>query len=707
MKQTTNSQYYIERILYKACFMLLFLPVSTFVAIAINSPNVLIFKNAELYNSSLFVLAKNNSLYCLDAESGVSKKQATITNIKGVYRYNDSLLAWNDHQIFSFNNNLQSWEMSLNFESSKIIKSIATYNNELVIAFADGLLFTNNKDFHKAPFYIKSLIPGPKLIALTNSHIFYEFNKEHLFVKGTKLDSAKTIYQNNTGLIYNTDQGLRIYNLQNKQTAYINNTTTASNIIGTDDNTVVFNTGNEIAKFNMADAQLSTLIKTKCNNASLLSNGNILYNNTEGKCLYYVSRTSNTLQVGSDIKSFSIIDYYESESANVSITSEGFIFNQNKNKEQQVVDLSLKSGRVFGSILVNNSLVLACEKGLLLFNTLTNEHQVYTYFKNVICNGITKNDKYVYVCSSQQGILKFRLSSINKIDVKADIINKGMMASSAYIIKNFDGLICAVSSAGVYQKHSNSDQWIEFSRSAFVTKITGITYYKKNTNVLFIASAIRGVIKTNDDGNSYEPVNLGLADSSIINIESDSNGFYALNQSGDVYFHDHDGIQWVKIDQGNMKYASCFLRNGILFMIDHENNITRQITAELKPKIEVDWQIEPDYVTGERILIPFKTSGFFGKDNHTVLQLTKANTDFDESYIDFSDDKQGQFELIITDSITPPGEYTIRLVGTEPFVRSEKTMANFKVIEKRAAANMEQPLGTTTPILPDEKKKPK
>ncbi|MES2728163.1 MAG: hypothetical protein V4643_13735 [Bacteroidota bacterium] len=705
MKKNTNNQYAISQILYKACFMLLFLSATVFITKANNAPNILIFKNAELFKSSLFVLGKNNSLYCLDAESGASKQQATITNIKGIYQYNDSLLAWNDHQIFSFNSSLQSWEMAFNFESTKIIKSISAYDNELVIAFADGLLFANNKDFYKAPFYIKSLITGPKLIALTNSNFIYEFTKQHLFVKSIKLDSAKTVHQSSNGIIYNTEQGLRIYNLLNKQTDYVNNTTTASSIIGTADNMVVFNTGSEIAKFNMANAQVSTVIKTNCNNASLLSNGNILYNNTEGQCLYYVNKTNTTLQVGSDIKSFSIIDYYENESANVSITSEGFIFNKSKNKEQQVIDLSLKTGRVFGSIQVNNNLVLACEKGLFLFNTITNEHHIYSDFKNVICNGITKNEKYIYVCSAQQGILKFRLNSINKVDVKADIINKGLMASSAYIIKNFDGLICTVTSAGVYQKEAKSDQWIEFSRSGFVTKITGITYYKKNSNVLFIASAIRGVVKTNDDGNSYEPVNLGLVDSIIVNIESDSNGFYALNQAGDIYFHDHDGIQWVKIDQGNAKYASCFLRKGILFMIDHENNITKQITSELKPRIEVDWQIEPDYVVGERILIPFKTFGFFGKDNHTVLQLTKANTDFDDNYVDFSDDKQGQFELIMTDSLTPPGEYTIRLVGTEPFVRSEKTTATFKVIEKRAAANGEKPLGTTVPALIEDKKK--
>lgn len=707
MKPNINNKY-ISPILYKACFILLFLPASIFIARANNSPNVLIFKNAELYKSSLFVLGKNNSLYCLDAESGSSKKQATITNIKGVYRYNDSLLAWNDHQVFWFNSDQQSWEMAFNFEANKIIKSVTAYDNELVIAFADGLLFGNNKDFYKAPFYLKNLVSGPKLMALTNSNIIYEFTKQQLFVKNIKLDSAKAIYQNNNSIVYNTEHGLRIYNLISKQTEYINNTTTASNIIGTDGNMVVFNTGTEIAKFNMADAQMSTVIKTACNNASLLSNGNILYNNTEGQCLYYVSKTNTTLQVGSDIKSFSIIDYYETERANISITSEGFIFNQSKDKEQQVVDLSLKTGRVFGSIMVNNNLVLACEKGLFLFNILTNEHQVYSDFKNVICNGITKSDKYIYVCSAQQGILKFRLSSINRIDLKADVINKGLMTSSAYIIKNFDGLICTVSSSGVYRKQAKSDQWIEFSRSGFVTKITGITYYQKNSSVLFIASSIRGIIKTNDDGNSYEPVNLGLADSIIINIESDSNGFYALNQAGDIYFHDHDGIQWVKIDLGNTKYANCFLRNGILYMIDHENNITKQITAELKPRIEVDWQIEPDYVIGERILIPFRTFGFFGKDNHTVLQLTKANTDFDDNYVDYSDDKQGQFELIMTDSLTPPGEYTIRLVGTEPFVRSEKTMINFKVIDKRTApVTGEQPLGTTTPAVIDEKKKPK
>lgn len=664
----------------------LFFQIFSFGAKAASTKNLLIFKEAKMLESTLFVLGKNNSLYAINSLSGKNNKLLELENIRGIFQNGNTLFTWNKHQVFSINTIDKQWNIVHDFDKNAHIKSLKMIDNELIVAFADHIYFSKSKSTVKCPFPISHFIEGNSPWVLTTNNYLYSFT-DKTCTKIAKLDSAKQVSQFENNIVYNTNSGLRIFNTLNKKTDYLNTPIANNQFLGSLGEYLFFNTGEQIIGYNYPTLSSFTLLSGKYTNIALLNNENILYNDAAGECMYYTSKTKTTLQVGTDIKSFSIIDHFENPKSAISIAHQGYIFNQVLNAEQIVTDISSSTGKIYKTVKVNTDLLLACEKGLFLFNTELNTCAPYTYFNNIICNGLCKTDNYIYICSTEKGVYKFKLNKLHKMNLEPDLMNEGLLSPSAYIIDNYDDILCLVSPSGVYQSPIKSGKWTEFSRSAFVPKITGITYYKKQRNALFIASAENGIIKTNNEGRSYESVNLGLPDTSIVNIASDSNGFYALTKSGQIYFHDHAGVEWLPLEKETSLYGNIILRDGILYMIDKENNISKQPTWELKPGIEVTWALKNSYVNGEKVVIPYRTFGFFGKDNQIVLQITKRNTDFSDNYIGFSDAKQGQLSFTIHDSITPEGEYSIRLVTTEPFFRSEKATNTFTVVKETPLSN--------------------
>jgi hypothetical protein len=657
-------------------------------------PSIVSFVDAKMVRNDLFVLAKNHKVYRVNVSSGASNKAFEKENILGIFQLNDTMYAWNDFEVFCAKPTGKGWVEVLKKDDSKYIKCVSSFNNELVIAYLDQIYFPAKNKSIKTSFVLNSVAANQGFFGVTKSKIVYELNKQLVFEKVVKLDSAIKVFNYQNNLIYTTKNGVRIYNQTNKSTHIIDDLKPSSKIFDVSGEQILALQDNLLSSFNVQNNQLNSINNLQCNQVKFVNKNTVLYNDQNGHLILMNTQNGQQNKIQMQLKPYLVVSYFN-EDGEIAVTKEGFVLSQEKGGSgYHYTDVYEETGTLFNALkIAEDNYVLAAEKGLFLFNTNGNTCQAYKYLNNIMCNDVAKNDKFLFIASVEGGIYKMPLSSSINIDKKPSQINEGLFNKSAYLIRNVNGLICSVSSTGVYKKNGSSDSWTEFSQSAFVSKISGLTYYnKKNVDVLFISSLVRGIIKTNDKGLTYETLNAGLKDTAISKIEADSNGFIVLNKSGELLFHAHDGVEWVKLESGNNKIESFFLENGCLNVFDEQKNLVQLFTHQIKPGIEVNWDERTEYHIGEKITIPYKLFGFYGKNNYAVLQLTQADIDFDENFVKKTKNLEGVFELLLTDSLTPPGDYILRVVGTDPFVPNDDATKEITVLAKNAEATKNKDL---------------
>ncbi len=652
-----------------------------------STPQSFLLKEAELMDNKLFVLSKNNNLYCFNINEKAIAEKNEKHNIKGLFKDSLNVYAWNDHELYIYNIKINDWKLIRSF-NEKYIKGIVSVNNDVKVVFYDGLLSIKDHAFSKSPYPIMAIINGSITYTFCSNKFLYRLNSENVFIKITRLDSAlflKDIFSVNNQIIYLNHNNLKLVNTDQMTTANIGLSDSITSIIGFYNQQLYYKNSRGIIAFNIINNESSRILSTDVFNVQLLDNGNLLYNDTEGKCLYYHSGLKSTIKVGEGIKSYHIIDLLEDKNRSTMITSEGFIFSKQTLGNESYLDLSAVSGKMYAAVQNGSELYVACENGLLTFDLNTSEFYLNKELKGIECNSIVFSDKYLYLSSSVQGVFKMKAAGINDREPKVIAINEGLLVSSTYMIKNYGGVLYTVSNSGIYRKSVKGDKWIEYHGSGFIKRITGIAHAKRHCNALLIASVERGVMKTNDEGKTYESMNLGLLDSSVISMESDSSGFYVLTKSGDIYFHPHDGIEWSKLDEGMHHFNSTFLHAGLLYLVDGDNNIKLLQTNDFIPGMISSWDIKPSYVHGDKIRISYKFTGLSGKNNHAVLQIASVSENYNNaSVLAYSSLRESFMECIIPDSLTP-GIYNIRLVGTDPFIRSVNAMATIEIKQKLPA----------------------
>ncbi|MDP1727647.1 MAG: hypothetical protein Q8M15_12760 [Bacteroidota bacterium] len=652
----------------------------------LTTPQSFLLKEAELQDNKLFVLGKNNNLYSFNIHEKAIAEKNEKHNIKGLFKDSTGVYAWNDHELYIYNMKLNDWKLIRSF-NERYIKGIVSVNNDVKVIFYDGLLSIMNHTFRKSPYPIMETISGSSYIICTNKFL-YRINNENVFVKITRMDSAafmKDIFSLNDHIFYLINNNLKVVDTELLTTTGLILPDSVTNIIGFYKQHLFYKNSKGIAAFNPLNKETSQILSSDVFNVQLLDNGNLLYNDAAGKCLYYQSASQITIKVGEGIKSYRIIDLLEDKNQSTIITSEGFIFYQKNKSIESFIDLHAVSGKMYGAVQNNSELYVACEMGLLTFSLNTSEYYLNKELKGIECNSIVLADKYLYISSSMNGVFKIKPGTISGREPKVCAINEGLLVSSTYLIKNYGGVLYTVSNSGIYRKSTKGDKWIEYHGSGFIKRITGVAHFKKHCDALLIASVERGVMKTNDEGKTYESMNLGLIDSSIISMEADSSGFYVLTKSGDIYFHPHDGIEWTKINKGMNIFNSVFLHSGLLYLVDADNNINLLETDDFKPGMHSDWDIKPTYFHGDKIRITYRFTGLTGKSNHAVLQIASINESFNKaSVLVHSNLREASMECAIPDTLAP-GIYQIRLVGTDPFVRSVNAVATIEVKQKLPA----------------------
>lgn len=648
------------------------------------TPQSFLLKEAELMDNKLFVLGKNNKLYCFNIHEKAIAEKNEKYNIKGLFKDSANVYAWNDHELYIYNLQVNDWKLIRSF-NERYIKGVVSVSNDVRVVFYDGLLSIKDHTFSKSPSQILTIIKGSVTHTICTNKFLYRLNNENLFVKITHLDSAlymKDFLSMNNHIFYLNNNNLKMLNADQMASIDLTLFDSITNIIGFYKQQLYYQNSRGIAAFNPVNNESSRILGSDVFNVQLLDNGNLLYNDTEGKCLYYQSESKSTIKVGEGIKSYHIVDLLEDNNQSTMVTSEGFIFNHKNQDNESLTDLSAVSGKIYAAVQSGSELYIACENGLITFSLNSSEYYLNKELAGIECNSIVFSDKYLYISSSMKGVFKIKPGTFSNREPKISLINDGLLVSSTYLIKNYGGILYTVSNSGIYRKNAKGDKWQEYPGSGFIKRITGIAHFTKHCNALLIASVERGVMKTNDEGKTYESMNLGLLDSSIISMEADSSGFYVLTKSGDIYFHPHDGIEWSKLDEGMRHYNSAFLHSGLLYLVDGDNNIKLLQTDDFKPGMHSNWDIKPTYFHGDKIMISYKFTGLTGKSNHAVLQIAPINESFNNaSVLVFSNRRESTMECAIPDSLAP-GIYQIRLVGTDPFVRSVNAMATVEIKQK-------------------------
>lgn len=643
------------------------------------TPQSLILKDAQMLDDNLFVLGKNNRLYCLNIQQNkASGNKNEKTNISGIFKDAANMYAWNDHDVFVYNNYKQEWKLINNFKD-RYIKGIISAGDETKVIFFDGLMNLKDQSFIKSPFPIKMMIKGEDIYAVCANNFLYKLSKENKYIKIAKIDSVfyvKDMYGLNNTIFYLINNNLKILSTGIDKHNEINVADSITGILGFYNNKLFYKNSGGIFAFDLATKVNIDVLSDDIYNVRLLDNGNLLYNDAEGQCIYYQMNTKNTLNIGSQIKSYNIIDFIGGIDQDFIITTEGLVFKKGGNG-QTFFDLSDASGKMYSAVQSGQEIFIACENGLLTFNVSTSGFYINKDLIGIECNSILLLDRCLYISSSERGMFKVKFGKIADHDPKVTVINEGLLTSSTYLLRNYNGILYTVSNSGVYKKDLKKDKWEEYAGSGFIEHITGIAHFKKHCNALLISSVEKGVMKTNDEGKTYSSMNLGLLDSAIISLEADSTGFYVLTKSGDIYFHPHEGIEWTKINEGAAKFNTVFLHPGLLFLVNNENNIHQLQTEQFTPGFYVNWDIKDTYCHGDKISLSFKFTGQVGKTNHAVLQLTLDNQSFNNGNVLLhSDLKEGNMEYMIPDSL-PAGKYKIRVVGTDPFVHPEKATSGF------------------------------
>ena len=185
----------------------LFFQIFSFGAKAASTKNLLIFKEAKMLESTLFVLGKNNSLYAINSLSGKNNKLLELENMRGIFQNGNTLFTWNKHQVFSINTNDKQWNIVHDFDKNANIKSLKIIDNELIVAFADHIYFSKSKSTVKCPFPISHFIDGNSPWVLTTNNYLYSFTDKNC-TKIAKLDSAKQVSQFENNIFYNLVNGL-------------------------------------------------------------------------------------------------------------------------------------------------------------------------------------------------------------------------------------------------------------------------------------------------------------------------------------------------------------------------------------------------------------------------------------------------------------------------------------------------------------------
>lgn len=645
--------------------------------LAIITPKALVFNQAELVNANLYILAKNNQLYGFNTQTGNLLPQVSKSNVLGIYKKQDTLFAWNNNQVYA-HTNWGGWQLIKQIIDNNKVVAVSSVNNEAVIVFSDAIYNVSKKATFRTPISVSKCFGGQSLCLVSANKIVYSFSAQYAFAHHGKLDSAVNIIQLDTQLAYSTQKGVYKYQIVNKQSQYVAPIFKNEKIIATLGNDIVMNTASEVLLLN-DDFLKQSILSEKCLSFNVIDTNQVVYTNQNGQCYLYQIQQKTKVALGTSLKAYTIINYIENEQDAMLFSQEGLVFNLNNNS---ITDISEETNGINEVIKVNHNFVFATNNGLFTLNSLTNQLQLVNGFNNMSFQGLVQHEKNIWACSAQGGIFKFKAQKITQPIRNNLAVNKGLILPSAYLIQKFGNSLFCVSQTGVYKLTNSATKWEEINQSGFIPKISAITYFGKQQKVLLVSSAVRGITKTNDNGLSYESLNYGIDDTSIVHVASDSNGFYILAKSGSMYFHDHKGVQWIKMNVEKM--VSFFIKNEILHCIDNQNNITMIPTISLKPEIEIDWQLlDKEYTIGQTISIPFEIRGVYGKNNYTVLQLTKLNTPFDEKYISYSSSERGVLELNLTEKTLKPGEYTLRVVGTEPYVATKKNRFSFTVKNKK------------------------
>lgn len=663
-----------------------------------STPKSFIFKDAQKLNDKLFVLGKNNSVFSLKISVGSAKLENEKLNILGIYNDSINEYAWNEHELFFYNSNVSKWELLSNYKN-KTIKGIISWKNEINVVFFDGLLCLKTNFFTPSPMPIKLIVKGDDNFFLCSNNFIYNLKNDGIFLKMLKLDSIlfiNDIFIQKKQIVYTINNNLKIVSYSNKSILSFNLLSKRNKIIGFNDNKIIAENDNGIGVFDLNKNIEEQLLNSVVFNTKTLGKGAFLYNDLEGNCIFYNSLSNEKFKIGEELKAYHIIDFFKEQEFQIILTTEGYIFKLNNENKTKFLDLSAGTGKMFSAIPNGNNLYIVCENGLLTYDMINETYYLNNNLIGIACNSIQLFEKYLYISSIENGIYKIKATKFMDEESNAILVNEGLIVSSAHLLKIYNKKLYAATNTGVYSKEIGKDKWNEYAESGFVNQITGIGHFQKSCKVLLISSLVRGVLKTNDEGHTYFPMNEGLLDSSIVSLVADSTGFYALAKNGDLYFHDHSGIEWMKISENSLKVSTMFLHGDLLYLVDNKNNIVLQENKEMKADLQFSWDVKTCYNRGEKINVKYSFTGLIGKDNYAVLQLIKSGETFlNGKVLANSDEIKGNLEYTISDSLEL-GTYQIRLVGTSPFLRPAKAIATFEIreeyIEKKIDAVEKQEL---------------
>lgn len=658
--------------------LIMFLFKISFVG-AFNLPNALVISKAVSFNSKIFVIGKNGTAYCFHENSGTEIENLKISSVNGFLVHHDTLFAWNNMYVYWLVANKLWTKFKIDDTISKIIE-VSHLDNQIAVVYSDRVFTLSNKKTVRTPKTMKQCFGGQTLLLVSFLNDIYELGANKIFVPKGKIDSALQIVRQNDTIYYRTPSALNKFTVINQKTTFICNVQRTDEIIGTVNNSLYINKQNKLVKF---EDQLNQkiILNNYCKNVNFLNEETVVYNDSLGGCFQLNLASNNSLGLGVNKKAYGIIQLFKSSSNKITAFSkEGFIINSNNSNEQFLNDFSVSLNTINDVVKVNNSYLLATDNGLFLYNGDSNNCIQIT---NQTCTGVANRGKYIFICSNSFGVVRLKMKNVLEKNVSLETINKGLIIPSVYIIKSFGDKVFCVSKTGVYQLNNSNNFWSEINESGFVPKISTVNYYTHNyKQVLFIASEMRGLVKTNNHGLNYESLNWGLNDTIIANVLADSNGFYMLTKNGKVFYHHHDGTHWTSVGLFKKDINSVFLKNGYLTGIDNENNIIELNTYNLKPAIKINgFMVDSAYSLGDKILINFELAGLYGANNHTVLQITKENISFDESFVNYSDYDRGVLELELKkDLIKQPGNYIFRVVSTEPYITTKSN--RYKILVK-------------------------
>jgi photosystem II stability/assembly factor-like uncharacterized protein len=112
--------------------------------------------------------------------------------------------------------------------------------------------------------------------------------------------------------------------------------------------------------------------------------------------------------------------------------------------------------------------------------------------------------------------------------------------------------------AGVYLSKDNGNSW-EQARNGLEQNIFGedTTFYSieclavdSNTGSIYAGTFGGGVFLSDDNGNSWNAINNGLTNTSVLSIAIDESNIYAGTLEGGVFISDNSGGSWTQINNG-------------------------------------------------------------------------------------------------------------------------------------------------------------